>query len=177
MKIKLNKFTALSTVFLSIITLIPSGYSCNNTDRTIKTDTTKKQNNNEVIKFVNQGEAYFQDKDKKLIKQIEIEVAETEERRRLGLMFRQSMEENQGMLFIFPNEELQSFWMKNTVISLDIIYINSKKQIVKIHKKAVPFDERGLPSGMPSKFVIEVNGGFCEKFGIKEGDYIDYRRN
>jgi uncharacterized membrane protein (UPF0127 family) len=92
-------------------------------------------------------------------------------------MFRESMDENQGMLFIFDREEMQGFYMRNTLIPLDIIFVNSKKQIVKIHKNARPLDETDLPSMKPAIYVVEVNGGFTDKYKIKEGEYIDWRRN
>lgn len=140
----------------------------------IVVDTTKKKP--QEIQFVKQGEVYFQDKSKKLIKQIDVEIADTDDKRHRGLMFRTKMDSSQGMLFIFPEEDEQSFYMKNTIISLDIIFINSKKQIIKIYKYTKPFDLTDLPSNSPILYVVEVNAGFTEKHGIKEGDYVDFRR-
>ncbi|MGH2575768.1 MAG: DUF192 domain-containing protein, partial [Ignavibacteria bacterium] len=123
------------------------------------------------------GEVYFQDKNKNLIIQIDVEIAETDEKRYRGLMYREKIEENQGMLFIFQDEEEQSFYMKNTIISLDIIFINSKKKIVKIHKNAIPLKTNSLPSGKPALYVVEVNAGFTDKYNIKEGDFIDWKKS
>jgi len=139
-------------------------------------DTTKKKET-PSIPFVKHGDVYFQDKDKKLIKAIDAEIAETDEKRHMGLMFRDKMEETQGMLFIFPDEEKQGFYMKNTLIPLDIIFINAKKEIIKIYKNTTPLSEQDLPSLKPAMYVVEVNGGFTDKFNIKEGDFIDWRRN
>jgi uncharacterized membrane protein (UPF0127 family) len=139
-------------------------------------DTTKKKEA-PSIPFVKQGEVYFQDKDKKLLKGIDVEIAETDETRHRGLMFRDKMEETQGMLFIFPDAEQQSFYMKNTLIPLDIIFISPKKEIIKIYKNTTPLSEKDLPSLKPSTYVVEVIGGFTDKFGIKEGDFIDWRRD
>ena len=139
-------------------------------------DTTKKKESSS-IPFVKQGEVYFQDKDKKLIKGVDVEIAETDETRHRGLMFRDKMEETQGMLFIFPEAEQQSFYMKNTLIPLDIIFISPKKEIIKIYKNTTPLSEKDLPSLKPSIYVVEVIGGFTDKFGIKEGDFIDWRRD
>ena len=86
------------------------------------------------------------------------------------------MEENQGMLFIFDNEEMQAFYMKNTLIPLDIIFVNSRKKIVKIYKNAKPLDETDLPSIKKCIYVVEVNGGFTDKYQIKEGDFMDWER-
>lgn len=138
---------------------------------------TSNQKDAEKTKFTKMGEVYFQDSAKNAKSKIDVEIAETDETRHLGLMFRESMKEEQGMLFIFPSEELQGFYMRNTIIPLDIIFVNSKKQIVKIHKHTEPFSEKTLPSRLPSMYVVEVNAGYTDKFGIKEGYYIDWRRN
>ncbi|MBK8552795.1 MAG: DUF192 domain-containing protein [Ignavibacteria bacterium] len=90
------------------------------------------------------------------------------------MMYRRSMDDNKGMLFIFETEEPQSFWMKNTVIPLDIMFVNSKKEIIKIHKNTIPFSEKSLPSEKPATYVVEVRGGFADEYGIKEGDGINF---
>lgn len=127
--------------------------------------------------FKKEGELEFIQRDAKIsLKKINIEVADNDNERTQGLMYRKSMEDERGMLFVFEREEPQSFWMKNTIIPLDIIYINSKKEIVKIFKNTVPFSEKSLPSDGPAIYVVEVNGGFCEKYGIKEGDVINFAK-
>ncbi len=105
---------------------------------------------------------------------IEIEVADEEAERMRGLMDRISMPENAGMLFIFEEEEQRSFWMKNTFISLDIIYINANKEIVSIQKYTQPKTTTAIPSDAPAKYVLEVNAGFADKFVISAGDKIDF---
>ncbi|MEW6702637.1 MAG: DUF192 domain-containing protein, partial [Bacteroidota bacterium] len=126
--------------------------------------------------FQKEGELLFTDVKGKIISKIDIEIADDDEQRQTGLMFRNKMDENQGMLFIFPTEEQQAFWMENTVLPLDIIFVNSKMEIVKIHKNAEPYSKKTLPSGKPSQYVVEVNGGYCSKFNVKEGDKIVWRR-
>jgi uncharacterized membrane protein (UPF0127 family) len=91
-------------------------------------------------------------------------------------MFRENMKEEEGMLFLFPAEEYQSFYMKNTIMPLDIIFVNAKKQIVKIHKNTTPYSEASLPSMKPSIYVVEVIAGFTDKYKIQEGDIIDWRK-
>lgn len=150
--------------------------SCQKNPDEIKIDTGNNKESSK-IQFKKQGEVYFQDSAKTLIKKIDVEIAETDETRHLGLMYRENMQEDQGMLFIFPVEEYQSFYMKNTIMPLDIMFVNSKKQIVKIHKNTTPYSEKSLPSFNPAVYVVEVNAGFSDKFGIKEGSYIDWRRN
>lgn len=160
--------------FSSLLLFLSANVVCKKGDSP-KIDTTKK-NTNTTITFVKQGEVYFQDANKKAIKGIDVEIAETDETRHTGLMFRDKMEETQGMLFIFPDEDYQSFYMKNTILPLDIIFINAKKQIVKIYKNTTPFSETSLPAGKPTMYVVEVNAGFSDKYNIKEGDFIDWRR-
>ncbi len=108
------------------------------------------------------------------LQQIDIEIVKDEEAVRQGLMYRKSMEENQGMLFIMPSMGPQSFWMKNTYIPLDILFINHNRQIVTIHKNTTPFSETGLPSTQNAQFIVEVNAGYCDKHGIKVGDFVKF---
>lgn len=125
--------------------------------------------------FKKEGELEFVGKNnKELIRKIDIEIAENDDERMQGLMYRRSMDDLKGMLFVFQREEPQSFWMKNTVIPLDIIYVNSKMEIVKIFKNTVPFSEKSLPSEKPATYVVEVTGGYTDKYGIKEGDLISF---
>jgi hypothetical protein len=106
--------------------------------------------------------------------QLDIEIADNDEERMRGLMDRQNLPDNAGMLFIFPNEEPRSFWMKNTFISLDIIYINSRKEIGSIQKYTQPKSTYSIPSEKPAMYVLEVNAGFTDKNGINAGDKIDF---
>ncbi|MCW3464700.1 DUF192 domain-containing protein [Chitinophaga nivalis] len=109
------------------------------------------------------------------LRKIDIQLAQTDQQREDGLMYRKSMTDEQGMLFIFPDMEERSFWMKNTYISLDIIYIDDKMEIVSVQKYATPLSEQGLPSYKKAKYVLEVNGGFCDKYHISYGDKIAYQ--
>lgn len=127
--------------------------------------------------FKKEGELTFQTSDGKFISKIDIEIADDMVERAVGLMYRESLEFNQGMLFIFPTEEYQSFWMRNTMIPLDIIFVNKKMEIVTIHKNTTPFSEKSYPSTEPSIYVVEVNAGYTDKFDIKEEDKINWRLN
>jgi hypothetical protein len=89
-------------------------------------------------------------------------------------MKRKNMEDNQGMLFIFPLERLQSFWMINTFLSLDIVFVNSRNEIVTIHKNTTPLLDRSYPSSDPAIYVVEVVAGFTVKHNISEGDKISW---
>ncbi|NNF81854.1 MAG: DUF192 domain-containing protein [Flavobacteriaceae bacterium] len=109
--------------------------------------------------------------------QFSIEIADDEYERQRGLMDRKSMENDQGMLFIFPDNTLRSFYMKSTYIPLDIIYIGSDKTIVSFQKNARPLDESSLPSNVPAQYVFEINGGLSDQLDIKVGDSVDYKVN
>ena len=100
---------------------------------------------------------------------VAVEIADTPAKRSFGLMYRNSLPERQGMLFLFPSEGPLAFWMKNTPLPLDIIYINAARVIVGIAANTTPFSEEPLPSNGPAQFVLEVNAGFCQKYGILVG--------
>ncbi len=133
--------------------------------------------NQSSIKFQKDGELTFQSADGKYISKIDIEIADDDNKRIKGLMDRISMKEEQGMLFLFPYETIQSFWMKNTVIPLDLVFVNRDNEIVTIHKDAVPFDTGQYPSTKPASQVVEVIAGYTDIYGIKVGDKIVWRRN
>ena len=105
---------------------------------------------------------------------VDVEIADNEAARTQGLMYRYAMQENQGMLFIFPEEAPRAFWMKNTFIALDIIYISADKEIVSIQKDTRPQSTYSLPSEKPARYVLEVNAGFCDKFGVEPGDFVEF---
>ena len=129
-----------------------------------------------AINFKKQGELSFTEAGGKSISHSDIEIADDDSKRANGMMYRSKMEEDQGMLFIFPNEAYQSFWMLNTVLSLDIIFINADREIVNIHKGTTPFSKQSYPSTAPAQFVVEVLAGYCDRHGIKAGDKIVWRR-
>lgn len=128
----------------------------------------------EEPKFVKQGILHFVNASVDTLVTIDIEIADTQDKITQGLMWRRSLGEKQGMLFIFPDERPRSFWMKNTYIPLDIIYVDSYGKIVSIVYNAVPFNERSLPSEMPAQYVVEVNAGFCNQYGLAKDDRIVY---
>jgi len=104
-----------------------------------------------------------------------VELAETQEKQVLGLMFRDSMPQDHGMLFIFPDDALRSFWMKNTRIPLDIFYFNSNLELVSVAENARPCRTRscpGYPSTGPAKYVLELNSGKAAELGAKPGDLL-----
>lgn len=103
---------------------------------------------------------------------VDVAVADTPEQRSLGLMDVRSMPMDKGMLFIFEREEPLSFWMANTPLPLDLIFVNRSMQIVRIHHNAQPYSERQFASESPALYVVEVNAGFCINHDITEGHRI-----
>jgi uncharacterized membrane protein (UPF0127 family) len=124
--------------------------------------------------FKKQGELTFKRPDGSDIVTIDIEVADNEAKTAQGLMYRTSMRERQGMLFIFPDEQERGFWMRNTRISLDLMYVSAAGEIVSIHKNAIPYSQETIPSIYPARFVVEVNAGFSDKYSIGVGDFIAF---
>ena len=104
---------------------------------------------------------------------LDVEIADDDYKTQTGLMYRHSMDENQSMLFIFPDSQTRSFYMKNTEFPLDIIYFNSDKEIVSIRKNAKPYDETSLPSEVPSQYVLEVNAGLSDAWKLEKGDKFE----
>lgn len=138
----------------------------------LKNVTNSSKHKVEYYKFKKEGELTITDSSGNNKIKIDLEIADTEYERQLGLMNRDTMEETQGMLFKFPEERLQSFWMRNTLIPLDIIFINKDKEIVTIHKNTKVLSAQSYPSSAPSIYVLEVNGGFTERHNIQEGNKI-----
>lgn len=129
------------------------------------------------LEFRKDGELSFLSNDKsETLQDIEIEIVKDDASIERGLMWRKSMLENRGMLFIMEMGE-KSFWMKNTYIPLDIIFINHNKQIVTIQKNTTPLSEKNVRSSQNAKYVLEVNAGYSDKFGIKKGDFVKWQEN
>lgn len=105
---------------------------------------------------------------------VRVELALTPARRELGLMYRNHMDEDAGMLFVFPAPSRLTFWMKNTEIPLDMIFADSSGIVVGIVANAEPYSERPVGPETPALYVLEVNGGFCARHGVRSGDRISF---
>ncbi|HEX4208882.1 MAG TPA: DUF192 domain-containing protein [Candidatus Binataceae bacterium] len=103
------------------------------------------------------------------------EIAATPQERETGLMYRSHLGADDGMIFLFTHPQPLQFWMKNTEIPLDMIFANSNRQVVGIVERAEPYSEQLLSAGGDSQYVLEVNGGFCARHGIKAGDHLRFR--
>lgn len=104
-----------------------------------------------------------------------VELALTPTQQAKGLMHRTEMAEDAGMLFVFNSIQKLSFWMKNTLIPLDMLFLHPDGSIHHIHHNAKPQDETSITSEFPSKALLELNGGTADKMGIKEGDQVVHR--
>ena len=103
-----------------------------------------------------------------------VEVAETVEQQAQGLMFRERLGPSEGMIFPFASPRPASFWMKNTLIPLDMIFIRPDGTIARIAENAEPLSERTVPSGEPVVAVLEVAGGTAARLGLKAGDRVEH---
>ena len=127
--------------------------------------------------FRKDGELRFLGTGDQAVASIGIEIADNDDARMQGLMYRFSLPDTSGMLFIFPYEEMRSFWMKNTRLSLDILYVNASMEIVSIHTHTQPYSTMSIPSAAPAKYVVEVNAGFTQEYGIVPGNRIEFSRS
>ncbi|WP_073327853.1 DUF192 domain-containing protein [Wenxinia saemankumensis] len=104
----------------------------------------------------------------------EVEVADDAEERAQGLMFVEEMPTLDGMLFVYDRPQRTAFWMRNTLIPLDMIFAGADGTIRRIHANAVPMDETSIPGGDDIQFVLEINGGLAARLGIAEGDALQH---
>ena len=105
--------------------------------------------------------------------EIQVEIADDADERQRGLMYRESLEENQGMLFVYPEQRILGFWMRNTLIPLDIAYIDREGRIVDIQQME-PQTTETHDSAAPAMYALEMNQGWFEANGIRIGDLIEF---
>lgn len=108
------------------------------------------------------------------VETLAVEFAQSPEEIQYGMMYRKHVNDTTGMLFFMPDERPQSFWMRNTYVSLDLIYINSNLEIVSMQENAEPLNERSLPSTYPALYVLEVKGGHAANHGIRPGMKVGF---
>ena len=104
----------------------------------------------------------------------QVEVADTPAKREMGLMYRTDLADDRGMIFLFPSESQQSFWMKNTPRSLDMIFISRDRKIVGIVEQTTPFSLEPRSVEGKSQFVFEINGGLSKRHGFTAGDSVQF---
>lgn len=140
----------------------------------------QKSNQNQVreqnVLFKNEGKLSILNNEKKTLAEFKIEIADSPYERQTGLMYRDKLKKQHGMLFVFENSELRGFYMKNTLIPLDLIFIDEYYEIIHIHSKATPYETASISSQLPAKYVFEINGGLSEQIGIQKGMKIKYSK-
>ncbi|MCG2716579.1 MAG: DUF192 domain-containing protein [Candidatus Marinimicrobia bacterium] len=105
---------------------------------------------------------------------VRVELAETPDEQKQGLMFREHLPENQGMFFVYPYEQTLIFWMRNTHIPLDIAFIDRKGVIVSIQSMEPLNEEKHYVSPVPAQYALEMNRGWFQRNGINVGDHVDF---
>jgi uncharacterized membrane protein (UPF0127 family) len=126
--------------------------------------------------FRKEGELVFTTPSGAVRAKIDIEIADTRVRRTTGLMYRVSLGDSQGMLFVFPRSDYQSFWMKNTILPLDILFVNEELEIVTIYRNTMPRSEESYPSTEKAQYVVEVIAGFADRNGLRLKDKVFWQR-
>lgn len=126
--------------------------------------------------FTKDGELAFMSTRGAVKGTIDIEIAETEAKRALGLMYREELGDRQGMLFIFSDDAVRSFWMKNTPVSLDIMFVTASREILTIHRNTVPFSEESYTSSGKVRYVVEVVAGYADRHRLAIGDKVFWQR-
>lgn len=154
--------------YFSFVMVLFSGLSCGDN----KKDNEQPQNKGRQLELA--GEVTFLNTNGDEISTIKVALADEPEERNQGLMDVNELPPDAGMLFIFPDEQERSFYMANTPLSLDIIFVNADSTIVRIHQNTSPFSSRQLFSDQPAKFVVETNAGYCVSHDIREGMKIRF---
>lgn len=144
-------------------------FSCKeDTKRVIKT---------EVVKFTKEGTlTIYKAQTDSVLVDLDIEIAETDYETETGLMYRKNMDDNQGMLFIFPDIRQHFFHMKNTEFGLDIVFIDENQKIASFQENTKTYDEKLLPSQVPVQYVLEINAGLSEKWLLEVGDKVEFTK-
>jgi uncharacterized protein len=179
MKLKFSVFNIVVAILLLLILGMGAMLLFVNPDKkpTTKINTTMNEEPAKPAKpvFRKDGELRFLNgKTNAVISTINIEVANDDAEKEQGLMYRDTMAENDGMLFLMGVEEPQTFWMKNTILPLDIIFVDADRKIVSIHKNCKPYSLDQIPSGKPALYVVEVNAGYAVNHQIDVGDRISF---
>ncbi len=106
------------------------------------------------------------------LREFQVEIADDGQERSRGLMFRREMADDAGMLFDFGAEQPVDFWMENTYIPLDMLFIKEDGTVASIAERTTPLSRRTVPSGSPVRYVLEINGGLSDELGISPGDKV-----
>lgn len=166
--------TARFPFLLLLVALTSVASGCGGTD-TSSSGSDPAADATETIPYRVDGSLDFL-RDGELLKSIDIEIAETDSSRMRGMMQRESIPDDWGMLFIFPNEQERGFWMANTPKALDLMFIDADSTIVNIARYVQPMSAETIPSEGAAQYVLEVEAGYTESIGILEGDNVSWSR-
>lgn len=159
----------LTSALLAVLTLVSiSGMKCS---RTNTEESTKP-----VYEFRKDGELRILSPNGAEKASFDIEIVSSEDDLMRGLKFRESMEPGQGMLFIFDGMQPHGFWMQDTYIPLDMLFIGSDEVIFQIEENTVPFSEEHINAEAINKYTLEINAGLSAKYNIQKGDRIEWKR-
>ncbi len=153
--------------FILLILLLSTVMQCNSDN---EAETTDRHAGREV-EPTHSLEILDEQRDR-VVARVRVALAQTEQERNTGLMDVRQMPFDTGMYFLFEDEAPRSFWMANTPLSLDILFIDRNHRVVRIHTRTVPFSERQIRSELPAKYTLEVNAGFVSEHDIREGMYV-----
>lgn len=157
------------TLLLLVITSLSGFTACSD-------ETVRQEDSGGERELHYDGSVHFLDSDGDTLTTLRVAIADTEESRRAGLMNVQALPENHGMLFLFEREEPLSFWMANTPLSLDILFVNEAGEIVRIHTQTQPYSNQSLASGEPARYAVEAEAGFVMNHDIREGERMVFER-
>lgn len=155
-------------LFLSVFVLVNCSNDASSPEADPDTDETG---------FRKDGSLTFYNEDGSAEQTIDIEIAETDAARQRGLMFRQEMGYDRGMLFIFEEPSPDGFWMKNTPLPLDIMFVDEDSAIINIARRTTPYSEENIYPERPKQYVVEVRGGFSAMYGIEPGMTVRWTRD
>lgn len=133
---------------------------------------TQKEISTPEISFTKEAEVILVKPEGDTIQRLNVELADDDYERETGLMYRHEMAQDQGMLFIFKEEQPRGFYMKNTYIPLDLIFLDSRNKVVSISRNAKPEDASTIPSQVPAQYVLEVNAGMADLWNLQVGDSL-----
>ncbi len=158
--------------FVSLLIIGGFFLSCKDEEKSVRQVTTAP------IEFTKEGEVYLvRTTSGDTLQHLDIEIADNDYQRETGLMYRTTLKENNGMLFIFEEEQPRGFYMKNTSIPLDLIFLDADKKIVNIRKNAKPKSIETIESEVPAQYVLEINAGLSEEWNLQAGDSLILNRD
>ena len=161
---------ALTALFLTVITVTLIS-ACSQDS---KKPNTEERDNNRTRTLNYKRTLSFLSAEEDTISTISVAIADNDQERSQGLMDVRNLPADKGMLFIFEENKPRGFWMANTPLPLDIIFVNADKEIVRIHHNAQPFSEKSLTTDKPAQYVIETNAGYTVSHDVQEGQKVAF---